>query len=110
MNAFHQYPEYFEDAVEVLENVFWGGDFEKLKQLIRDKIIEPEKIKFFLGYSGWSEGQLEKEIMEKTWITVSADPRLIFETKANTVWNAALIKLGGKYKMMIHYLTDPQLN
>jgi putative transcriptional regulator len=33
---------------------------------------------FFLGYSGWSNGQLNEELKEKTWLTVSATRNLIF--------------------------------
>ena len=110
LHYLHAYPQYFPDAVKIAENIFWGGDFEKLKALIKDGTIDPVNIKFFLGYSGWSEGQLETEMDEDTWLTVSADSRLVFDTKGAEIWNAALTKLGGKYKLLIHYPTDPQLN
>ena len=106
----HQYPQYFDDAVKIADNIYWGGDFEKMKRLIKDGTIDTNKIKFFLGYSGWSQGQLEEEILENSWITAEANKTLVFETPATEVWNASLTKLGGKYKMMIHFPTDPQLN
>jgi putative transcriptional regulator len=106
----HQYPQYFADAIKITDNVYWGGDFEKMKALIKNGTLDTNKIKFFLGYSGWSEGQLKVEMEENSWITTEATKALIFETPATEVWNASLTKLGGKYKMMIHFPTDPQLN
>jgi putative transcriptional regulator len=106
----HQYPQYFTDAVKITDNVYWGGDFELVKKLIKNGTIDSDKIKFFLGYSGWSKGQLEEEIEEKTWIIAGATKHLIFDTHPSEVWNASLTKLGGKYKMMINFPTDPQLN
>lgn len=106
----HQYPQYFSDAVKIADNVYWGGNFETMKILIKNGTLDTNKIKFFLGYSGWSKGQLKTEMEENSWITTEGTKGLIFETPATDVWNASLTKLGGKYKMMIHFPTDPQLN
>ncbi len=110
LHYIHQYPEYFEDSVHIAGNIYWGGDFEKIKELIKDGTVDTDKIKFFLGYSGWIEGQLENEIEEGTWIATTGNEKLVFEITADQIWNASLIQLGGKYKMMIHFPTDPQLN
>jgi putative transcriptional regulator len=110
LHYIHQYPQYFDDAVKICEGVYWGGNFETLKALIKKGTIDKSKIKFFLGYSGWSEGQLEAELEEKSWITTHANASLIFDTVADKVWDTSLIQLGGKYKMMVHFPTDPQLN
>ncbi|CAG9412210.1 YqgE/AlgH family protein [Providencia alcalifaciens] len=47
-----------------------------------------------LGYSSWEPGQLESEIMENSWLTVKADPNLIFNTPLNERWKAAGNLLG----------------
>ena len=51
--------------------IFWGNEFEKAVELIRDKKIDAKEIKFFVGYSGWDENQLENEIEEKSWLITS---------------------------------------
>lgn len=110
LHYLHQYPEYFPDALKITEGVYWGGNFEEMKALIKNGSLDPAKIKFFLGYSGWSTGQLDAEMQQESWLTVDATEGIIFGTSANEVWNASLTLLGGKYKMLIHYPTDPQLN
>ena len=110
LHYLHQYPEYFSDAVKITDGVYWGGNFELLKEGIRNGTLDIKKIKFFLGYSGWSEGQLKDELEQNSWLTVKSTKHNLFETPATQVWNASLTLLGGKYKMMIHYPTDPQLN
>ena len=47
-----------------------------------------------LGYAGWGEGQLESEIGENTWLTMPADPRIVFETPLERRYDEALALLG----------------
>ncbi len=55
---------------------------------------EPKSYIVALGYSGWTAGQLEKELAENSWLTVEADPRVIFDTPAQERWNKAIQMLG----------------
>ena len=57
----HNVGNLLEDSVKVVPGVYWGGDFEKLKFLIQSDMIKPHNIRFFVGYSGWSDGQLGDE-------------------------------------------------
>jgi putative transcriptional regulator len=43
-----------------------------------------------LGYAGWGRGQLEAELGSNTWLTVPANPAIIFETPFEQRWTAAL--------------------
>jgi putative transcriptional regulator len=47
-----------------------------------------------IGYSGWGAGQLEEEIARNGWLTVDADPRIIFELPIEARYVAALKLLG----------------
>jgi putative transcriptional regulator len=47
-----------------------------------------------LGYAGWSAGQLEQEIAQNAWLTVAADPEVLFETPADARLPAAMRLLG----------------
>jgi putative transcriptional regulator len=106
----HQYPDKIHGGQEVLKGVYWGGDFDAIVDLIKSASIDTEKIRFFIGYSGWSEGQLTTEITEKTWLTVKATRKLIFHDHFEQLWKDSLKHMGGDYEMMANFPIDPQLN
>lgn len=54
----------------------------------------PQKFIMTLGYAGWSPGQLEQELADNTWLTLEADPELLFNTPIDKCWDKALEKLG----------------
>ncbi len=54
----------------------------------------PERMLVTLGYSGWGAGQLEKELANNGWLTVAADPHVIFDTPPQERFDAALKLLG----------------
>jgi putative transcriptional regulator len=65
---------------------------------------------FFLGYSGWGEGQLQQELQEKTWITSEISNSLLFDTEPKVRWQNALLEMKGEYVHMANYPINPQLN
>lgn len=106
----HQYPDLVPGSVKVSDDIYWGGNFESLTALIKSESINLSKIKFFIGYSGWGQGQLTGEMEEKSWLTVEANRKLVFNTGHDQVWKNSLKTLGGEYEMLINYPIDPQLN
>ncbi|MFO0472937.1 MAG: YqgE/AlgH family protein [Pseudomonadota bacterium] len=54
----------------------------------------PRRLMVTLGYSGWSAGQLEEEIGRNGWLTVNADPKVIFDTPVEERYQRALSLLG----------------
>jgi putative transcriptional regulator len=54
----------------------------------------PQRVLVSLGYSAWGEGQLETELGENSWLTVDADPGVIFETPVNQRYEKAFALLG----------------
>ena len=106
----HNRPELIEGGVEIMSGVYWGGDFEAVMEHLKDGTLDVADIRFFIGYSGWSGGQLDGEMEEKTWLTVEATADLIFHPNAEEVWKDSIKRLGGEYEMMINFPIDPQLN
>ncbi|MDE2334531.1 MAG: YqgE/AlgH family protein [Rhodospirillales bacterium] len=53
----------------------------------------PRESLLALGYAGWAAGQLENEMRQNAWLTVPADPDLLFDGKHDTKWRRALAKL-----------------
>ncbi len=55
---------------------------------------EPHEYLVLLGHAGWGEGQLDAELAQNAWLTVPADPEVIFATPAAERYEAALALLG----------------
>lgn len=110
LHFLHRYPEEIAGGVEVMKGVYWGGDFDSVVNLINSGKADPARLRFYIGYSGWSAGQLEEEMEEKTWVTVAATQQLVFHPSAEEIWKESLKHLGGDYEMMINFPIDPQLN
>jgi putative transcriptional regulator len=94
----------------VVENVFLGGAYDVLQDMVANQDFHTEHIKLLIGYAGWSAGQLEKEIEEGAWIVAPASPSIIFQTQDNSIWKTAMRSLGEGYKFLANMPTDPQLN
>lgn len=64
--------ENLEGGVPVGNDVFWGGNFELLKIMIQAGQVERGQIRFFIGYSGWGETQLQNELDENAWLVAES--------------------------------------
>jgi putative transcriptional regulator len=60
----------------------------------------PRRVLITLGYSGWSAGQLEDEIGRNGWLTVAAQPEIIFDTPVDQRYERALGLLGIDPRML----------
>ena len=105
----HQFPT-VPNCVQLSNDLYWGGDIKTITSLINSKQIDLQKIKFFIGYSGWSPKQLDEEMSEKTWLLSEVNTDIIFKSNPNEIWKDALKFLGGEFEQLIHYPIDPQLN
>lgn len=111
LHFLHKCDELKENANHVIDDIFWGGDFERLTTMINTQQLDSSEFRFFVGYSGWSEGQLLNELKEKSWIVFkNASSQLIFDSDAKDLWKVVLEQMGGKFKLISKYPTDPRLN
>jgi putative transcriptional regulator len=60
----------------------------------------PRRVLVTLGYSGWGAGQLEDEISRNGWLTVDADPKVIFDTPIEQRYDRAVSLLGFDPRML----------
>ena len=110
LHFLHTKPNLIEGGVNIIDDIYWGGNFGQVLELMKTKQITPRDIRFYIGYSGWDEGQLEAEIEEKSWLLHKAEKQFVFHHNANNVWKDVLNDMGGEYKQLINYPIDPQLN
>lgn len=97
------------NSVHVVDNIYWGGDFDSLKELINEGIVKPSQVRFFLGYSGWSPNQLEGEIDDNAWIVTSVESTKIMSADKD-IWKQTLDELGKKYKVWANFPENPAMN
>lgn len=106
----HKNPE-IHDSIPLNNGLYWGGDIEQVKEFIKDGIISEDDIRFFLGYSGWTEQQLENEIKTNSWIITK--PYSIDELLRNNgsfLWKTIVSKLGKEYKQWFNFPINPMDN
>jgi len=107
----HTRPDLIPDSIQVCGDVYWGGNFEIVANLIENKKLNPCEIKFFLGYTGWNYEQLYQEISDHHWI-VQNNMKISSLIKDNTdcFWKKTLEKLGGEYKIWANAPENPSYN
>jgi putative transcriptional regulator len=110
LHFLHRIGHEIEGAVEICNGLYWGGNFSILKKLINNAKVKPTDFRFFLGYSGWSEGQLATEMKDLSWILHKVKSRHIFGLKSELLWKELLKEKGGEYAQMINYPEDPSYN
>ncbi|MCL4155937.1 UNVERIFIED_CONTAM: hypothetical protein GTU68_032233, partial [Idotea baltica] len=89
-----------DDSLKIGKGVYWGGDFEKLKFLVKSELIKPHNIRFYVGYSGWSEGQLQEELNSGSWVIDSMDANYIFKSNQDDLWQKVLHNKGKVYTVI----------
>lgn len=110
LHFIHRLGNQIDGTIEIGNGIYWAGDFEQVKTLINIGKISENDIRLFVGYSGWSGGQLKNEIKQDSWILSEPDASLIFETPSKNFWREVLKRMGGQYKVLSNYPTDPRLN
>jgi len=106
----HTKGDQLEGATEIVEGLFWGGDIEALKELILIKRIEPNDIRFFIGYSGWAADQLSTELKRNSWVITRASRQKLFTVDPMNMWENLLNKMGDTYQHWTKFPIDPTMN
>ena len=107
----HYYNNLEKESVKLNNDIYFGNNLKQLSKLISLNKINLDTYKFFLGYSGWSSGQLEKEINDNSWIVIpNFNSSIIFSSNYENIWKNVLKESGSTNKMFSNYPIDPRLN
>ena len=107
----HNIPDLIPNSIEISNGIYWGGDFESTKELINNGTIQKGNIRFFLGYTGWSEKQLETEMNANSWIVTTNNYKNKIIGKSTTnFWKEQIMELGGEYLIWSNAPENPYLN
>lgn len=80
------------ERTQITSEAYLTTTQDVLKAIARGR--GPERYKVALGYSGWSDGQLEDEIKDNAWVVADASARLLYDVDAAYMWSEALASLG----------------
>ena len=80
-----------DESISINKEVSVSSDIDTLKSMVN---TNNQQYKLFLGHSGWSKGQLEREIENGDWLIQKSINSLIFEKKIDHIWGEATKSLG----------------
>ncbi len=85
----------------------FGIEPDKAIQLLEE---EGTHVRGFLGYSGWSAGQLENEMERNTWIVADVPEDLLTHSQDETLWRTVLGREGAAWRLLAGEPEDPAAN
>lgn len=107
----HQFGSAIEESILIKENLYFGGNYSQLQQLLQLNKENEKKVRFFLGYAGWGATQLVEELKENAWIVVdNISVEEIMNTDEPEFWKYCLEKQGTRFKIISQFPLNPNEN
>ncbi len=107
----HTLGDIIPDSIQIIDGLYIGGEFDSIVRYINCECDIDEKIRFFIGYSGWDVNQLDEELRKKVWaVTQISDVSELFKGHENAYWHKYVRTLGDKYKGWLYHPQYPQSN
>lgn len=105
----HTYGDLIPNAQHVKGNLWWGGDYKAIAEMQEAGVLSPDKIIFYLGYSGWTIGQLANELEDNAWLVCDVPDSFVF-SDPSLQWNRSLTFVDKKYEIWKNFPENPELN
>jgi len=99
--AWRPHPE--QDGYQLM----FGIDPEKAGELSAEEGVY---LRAFLGYAGWTGGQLESELKGNTWVVSPLVADLLDDTPDERLWRDLLGQIDHEWKLLANEPEDPSLN
>ena len=110
LHILHRIGAGVEGSKSVRGRTYWGGKLDDIARMLTADEAELKDVRFYIGYSGWGEGQLAEEIERGGWILAAADDNTLFDTEPHELWRVLMRKMGGEYALISTYPDDPTMN
>ena len=110
LHFLHRLPEIIPGGIEVRPGIYWGGDFDEVTAAVLDERLQPDDIRFFLGYAGGSPGQFAGEVDQGGWILTESTEDAVFDLADTAIWGQTLRAMGGSYAILANFPEHPSLN
>ena len=104
-------PEIIPEAIDVGDGVWFGGDFDAMKRYLELGGPVEGRIKFIIGYSGWSKGQIADELRRHDWAVLdNAGCDILMGEGDDNMWREAVSMFGDRYRLWLSLPNDPTNN
>lgn len=110
LHYLHSLGKHIPKSVQVDTNIYWGGDIDIIRELIKKGRVKSSQLRFFLGYSGWSPGQLERELKENSWVIATIQSDIVMTSRGDDTWKKVLRSLRNKYRAWADFPESPDMN
>lgn len=95
----HMLPGRVPGGHEICTGLWLGGEVDALADVLAEADrgeIPPPPVRLFLGYAGWSPGQLEGELSEGSWLPAPLETRFVFEADGDEAWTDFVDRIDGR--------------
>jgi len=106
----HSYGDLLKGSLPITSTVYYGASATDLLHSIKKELLDENLIRFYLGYAGWTSGQLEAEIQQKLWIISDCDEKNLFGKDNKLCWNSVIKSLGSDFSFWLNTPEEPYWN
>lgn len=106
----HTIGEMIPDSHKIMSGLYWSGNINALKAMIKNDLIKSHEVRFYVGYAGWDGGQIRKELKANTWLVGKFSTKEILHTMPSKMWSNFVNKLGNKYILWNKFPVNPSDN
>jgi len=91
--------DHFLINANVMANLNLGHSLDDLVE-IGQSFSSTQQVRIFVGFAGWSPGQLDDEMKRESWLTHPASLDLVFHRQPEKLWQMILQQKGWKYRLL----------
>lgn len=106
----HKRPDLIRESRHIIDDLYWCGDFNDIINSVNNGLLTEQDIRFFIGYSGWSDGQLNEEIKNNNWYVQPKPDFDLFNDRPELLWKNQLKNKGPEGLIWMNMPENPALN
>ena len=106
----HTIGEMIPDSHLISNGLYWSGNINALKAMIKMDFIKPHEVRFYVGYAGWDGGQLRNELKANTWLVGRFTAKELLSTMPGKMWSGLVNKMGKRYMLWDKFPVNPSEN
>ena len=106
----HTIGEMIPDSYKISDGLYWSGNVNALKAMIKMDLIKPHEVRFYVGYAGWDSGQLRNELKANTWLVGKFSSKQLLTTIPGKMWKNFVKQMGKRYMLWDKFPVNPSEN